>query len=874
MALTPMMQQYFDIKEKYNDCILFFRLGDFYEMFFEDAQIVSKELELVLTGRDCGMEKKAPMCGVPFHSSEGYVARLVEKGYKVAICEQVEDPAKAKGIVKRDVIKIITPGTLIDSNLLEDRKNNFISSIYLLEDRFSMAFCDISTGEFLTTISFNNYFKAIDEISKFSPSEMILIETKFSSKVNLEKVIKDRFNILINKIDESEFKEDALSGFNTDDLSVEEKISSGVLFSYLKETQKGSLGHILNIEKYNLENYMMLDSSTRKNLELTETIRGKSKKGSLIWVLDKTKTPMGGRLLRKWVEEPLLNVSEINSRLEVVEEFIDNLNAAGDFKEFLSGVYDIERITSKISSGSVMPKDMVSLKNSLSLLPCIKETLSKCKSSSLIKMYEEFDTLDDVHSLINNSILDSPSIQIKEGNIIKDGFSPEVDELREAMRKGKQWILDIENKEKEETGIKSLKVSYNKVFGYYIEVTKSNLSNVPENRYIRKQTLANCERYITEELKIIEEKVLGAEEKIKTLEYDIYNEIREKVALEIERILKVAKIIATIDVLLSFSEVSFENGYVKPNVNNDDVIDIKDARHPVVEKVIDGIFVPNSTYLNNSTDKISIITGPNMAGKSTYMRQVALITLMAQIGCFIPAYSGTIGIVDRIFTRIGASDDLSLGQSTFMVEMSEVSNILLNATENSLIILDEVGRGTSTYDGLSIAWAVVDYIGNKIGSKTLFATHYHELTELESKITGVKNYCISVKEHGEDIIFLRKIVPGGADKSYGIQVAKLAGIPDIVINVANGILKRLEENDINKEVKCDVKPKQSKDQITLFDLNEGEKNTDCVKEVDYKEVRSSSEKAVLNEIKNLDIINMTPLDAMNCIYKLKEKLKK
>lgn len=874
MALTPMMQQYFEIKEKYNDCILFFRLGDFYEMFFEDAQIVSKELELVLTGRDCGMEKKAPMCGVPFHSSEGYVARLVEKGYKVAICEQVEDPAKAKGIVKRDVIKIITPGTLIDSNLLEDRKNNFISSIYLLEDRFSMAFCDISTGEFLTTISFNNYFKAIDEISKFSPSEMILIETKFSSKVNLEKVIKDRFNILINKIDEVEFKEDSLSSFNTNNLSVEEKISSGVLFSYLKETQKGSLGHILNIEKYNLENYMMLDSSTRKNLELTETIRGKSKKGSLIWVLDKTKTPMGGRLLRKWVEEPLLNVSEINSRLEVVEEFIDNLNAAGDFKEFLSGVYDIERITSKISSGSVMPKDMVSLKNSLSLLPCIKETLSKCKSSSLIKMYEEFDTLDDVYSLINNSILDSPSIQIKEGNIIKDGFSPEVDELREAMRKGKQWILDIENKEKEETGIKSLKVSYNKVFGYYIEVTKSNLSNVPENRYIRKQTLANCERYITEELKIIEEKVLGAEEKIKTLEYDIYNEIREKVALEIERILKVAKIIATIDVLLSFSEVSFENGYVKPNVNNDDVIDIKDARHPVVEKVIDGIFVPNSTYLNNSTDKISIITGPNMAGKSTYMRQVALITLMAQIGCFIPAYSGTIGIVDRIFTRIGASDDLSLGQSTFMVEMSEVSNILLNATENSLIILDEVGRGTSTYDGLSIAWAVVDYIGNKIGSKTLFATHYHELTELESKITGVKNYCISVKEHGEDIIFLRKIVPGGADKSYGIQVAKLAGIPDIVINVANSILKRLEENDINKEVKCDVKPKQSKDQITLFDLNEGEKNTDWVKEVDYKEVRSSSEKDVLNEIKNLDIINMTPLDAMNCIYKLKEKLKK
>ncbi|KMT23029.1 DNA mismatch repair protein MutS [Clostridium cylindrosporum DSM 605] len=879
MALTPMMQQYFEIKEKHKDCILFFRLGDFYEMFFEDAETASRELELVLTGRDCGMEKRAPMCGIPFHSSEGYVARLVEKGYKVAICEQVEDPSKAKGIVKRDVIKIVTPGTLIDSNLLEDTRNNFIASVYVLEDRFSLSFCDISTGEFLTTSSFNSYFKAIDEMSKFSPAEIILVETKFSLKINLEKLIKSKFNLLINKVDEYSYTEDSLVDFDISNIKEEEKISSGILYSYIKETQKGSLSHVLKVERYDLENYMMLDSTSRKNLELTETIRGKSKKGSLIGALDKTKTPMGGRLLRKWIEEPLVKIDEINLRLEVVEEFIDNLNAAGDFKEFLSGVYDIERITSKISSGAVLPKDMVSLKNSLSLLPDIKESLSMCRSLALTKMHEEFDTLGDIHSLISSSIMDSPSLQIKEGNIIKDGYSIEVDELREAMQKGKQWIMDIESREREETGIKSLKVSYNKVFGYYIEVTKSNLSSVPENRYIRKQTLANCERYITEELKTIEEKVLGAEEKIKVIEYNLYQEIREKVALEIERILKTAKIIATIDVLLSFSEASFENGYVKPIISKDDVIDIKEGRHPVVERVIDGVFVPNCTYLNNASDTISIITGPNMAGKSTYMRQVALITLMAQIGCFVPASSAVIGIVDRIFTRIGASDDLSLGQSTFMVEMAEVSNILTNATRNSLVILDEVGRGTSTYDGLSIAWAVVDYIANSIGCKTLFATHYHELTELEEKIQGVKNYCISVKEHGEDIIFLRKIVPGGADKSYGIQVAKLAGLPDKVIDLSKTILQRLEENDINNkntQSSKKIEPlKSNKGQLSLFDANSEDKGYEArsIDKENSKDIISKKERDVLKEIENIDIINMTPLDAINYIYKLKEKLK-
>ncbi|MEF9951191.1 MAG: DNA mismatch repair protein MutS [Clostridium sp.] len=870
MALTPMMQQYFDIKENYTDCILFFRLGDFYEMFFEDAETASRELELVLTGRDCGLEKRAPMCGIPFHSAEGYIGRLVEKGYKVAICEQVEDPSKAKGIVKRDVIKIVTPGTLIDSNLLEDNKNNYIASVYVLEDRFSLAFCDISTGEFLSTSGFGTYFKALDEMSKFNPSELILVNTKYSNKVSLEKTIKNRFKTLVNNIEEdnTDYSENTLFS----DLTLEEQIASNYLYSYIKRTQKSSLNHILEVNKYSIDNYMMLDSASRRNLELTETIRGGSKKGSLIGVLDRTKTPMGGRLLRKWVEEPLIKVDEINLRLEVVEEFIDNLHVTGDFKEFLSSVYDIERITSKISSGSVMPKDMISLKNSLSMLPLIKETLSKCTSKALVSIYNSFDDLQDIQNIIDSSIMDSPGLQIKDGNIIKTGYSDEVDTLRDAMNMGKQWIMDIESREKEETGIKSLKVSFNKVFGYYIEVTKSNLSLVPENRYIRKQTLANCERYITEELKTIEEKVLGAEEKIKVIEYDIYTQIREELALHIERILKTAKTIATIDALLSFSEVSFENGYVKPLVNEEDVIDIREGRHPVVERVIDSLFVPNSTLLNNQADNISIITGPNMAGKSTYMRQVALITLMAQIGCFVPAENAEIGIVDRIFTRIGASDDLSLGQSTFMVEMSEVSNILSNATKNSLVILDEVGRGTSTYDGLSIAWAVVDYIARKIGSKTLFATHYHELTELENIITGVKNYSISVKEHGEDIIFLRKIVQGGADKSYGVQVAKLAGLPSEVIDLSKALLVKLEENHIGcrPSSTCDDKPKD-KGQISLFEMD----NT--IEEevaIDIDNVISKKEKQILKEIEGLDIINMTPLDAINYIYRLKEKLKK
>ncbi|MEG2811073.1 MAG: DNA mismatch repair protein MutS [Clostridium sp.] len=870
MALTPMMQQYFDIKENYTDCILFFRLGDFYEMFFEDAETASRELELVLTGRDCGLEKRAPMCGIPFHSAEGYIARLVEKGYKVAICEQVEDPSKAKGIVKRDVIKIVTPGTLIDSNLLEDRKNNYIASIYVLEDRFSLAFCDISTGEFLSTSGFGTYFKALDEMSKFTPSELILINTKYSNKVLLEKTIKNRFKTLVNNIEEGSLENADNTLFNS--LNEDETVASSYLYSYIQRTQKSSLNHILLVNRYSIENYMMLDSSSRRNLELTETIRGGSKKGSLIGVLDRTKTPMGGRLLRKWIEEPLIKIDEINLRLEVVEEFIDNLNAAGDFKEFLGGVYDIERITSKISSGSVMPKDLVSLKGSLEMLPLIKESLSKCKSMALLEMHDSFDDLCDIHRIIDDSIMDSPSIQIKDGNIIKTGYSEEVDSLREAMDMGKQWIMDIESREKEETGIKSLKVSFNKVFGYYIEVTKSNLSLIPENRYIRKQTLANCERYITEELKTIEEKVLGAEEKIKVIEYDIYTEIRETLSGHIERILKTAKTIATIDALLSFSDVSFENGYIKPIVNEEDVIDIKEGRHPVVERVIDSLFVPNSTLLNNQSDNISIITGPNMAGKSTYMRQVALITLMAQIGCFVPAESAIIGIVDRIFTRIGASDDLSLGQSTFMVEMSEVSNILGNATKKSLVILDEVGRGTSTYDGLSIAWAVVDYISRKIGAKTLFATHYHELTELENIISGVKNYSISVKEHGEDIIFLRKIVEGGADKSYGVQVAKLAGLPEEVIELSKALLIKLEENHIGcrPSAREEDKPKDKR-QISLFEMDS---ETDIETAIDVDDAITKKEKQVLKEIENLDIINMTPLDAMNYIYKLKEKLKK
>ncbi len=864
MALTPMMQQYLETKEKCKDCILFFRLGDFYEMFFEDAETASRELELVLTGRDCGLEKRAPMCGIPYHAAEGYISRLIERGYKVAICEQVEDPALAKGIVKREIIKIVTPGTVMESSMLDEKRNNYIGCLLVDENGFSLSVCDISTGVFLSTSASDGPNKSVDEISKYNPSELLIIENEFLSKGKIISSINERFQLLITRTnyDEDQAKGD-IKSFEGDvpELNSLELITAGCLYRYICETQKTSLKHIIKIEKYEIKDYMILDSNSRRNLELTETIRSSSKKGSLLWVLDATETSMGSRMIRKWIEEPLINKDEIDKRLEAVSELMDNVYVSADLKEFLKNVYDIERLIGRVTCGSANARDMVYLKESFKYLPDVKASISTCRSRLLNGIYQEFDTLDDIYKLVDESILDSPSLQLKEGGIIKEGYSPEVDKLREAMSNGKSWIAELEQKERDTTGIRSLKVGYNKVFGYYIEVTKSNLSNVPEGRYIRKQTLANGERYITPELKEMEDLILGAEQKIVELEYQLFTDIRNKAAAQVKRVQKTAKNVSTIDALLSFSKVSFENNYVMPEITTDGVIDIKEGRHPVVEKVIQGIFVPNDTYLNLKEDMVAIITGPNMAGKSTYMRQVALITLMAQAGCFVPAESAKICVVDRIFTRIGASDDLSSGKSTFMVEMSEVASILQNATANSLVILDEVGRGTSTFDGLSIAWAVVDYISRKIKAKTLFATHYHELTELEGKLSGVKNYCISVKEHGEDIIFLRKIVRGGADHSYGIQVAKLSGLPEDVLGKAREILKMLEDSDINKNIKDSInlkeaavsKVEEESLEITLFNYKENE---------------------IVAELKNIDIMNMTPLESINYLYKLCQRAKK
>jgi DNA mismatch repair protein MutS len=861
-----MMQQYLDIKEKCKDSILFFRLGDFYEMFFEDAEVASRELELVLTGRDCGLDKRAPMCGIPYHSSEGYIARLIDKGYKVAICEQVEDPAVAKGIVKRDIVRIITPGTLLDSSMLDDKKNNYICCLLINQSSFSLSVCDISTGEFLTTSSEDKFLKVIDEVSKYNPSEIILVKNSDDEFMgSLVKSIKERFETLISLTDfnttdtsliMSNFREDA------DSLNDLELAVSASLYAYIYETQKSSLSHIIRIKRYEIKNYMILDSHSRKNLELTETLRGKSKKGSLLWVLDKTNTSMGSRMLRRWVEEPLINKNEIIRRLEAVEELMDNLYVSGDLKEFLRNVYDIERLIGRISCGSANARDLISLKESLRYLPDIKASISQCRSDLLNYIYNDFDLLEDVYELIDTSISDNPPLQIKEGGIIKLNYDEEIDKLKLAMTNGKDWIANLEQKEREATGIKSLKISYNKVFGYYIEITKSNLQNAPKDRYIRKQTLANAERYITPELKEMEDVILGAEQKLVELEYVIFSDIRGRVAAQVSRILKIANYISTLDVILSLSRVSFENNFVKPEVYENGLIEIIEGRHPVVEKVIQGIFVPNDTLLNTNEDMVSIITGPNMAGKSTYMRQVALITLLTQIGCFVPARSAKVSIVDRIFTRIGASDDLSSGQSTFMVEMSEVSGILENATKNSLVILDEVGRGTSTFDGLSIAWAVVDYISKSIGAKTLFATHYHELTELEGKLKGIKNYCISVKEHGDDIIFLRKIIRGGADQSYGIQVAKLAGLPDEVVSKAKEILNKLEESDINKNIKGNIRKDEVAATISINDKNN---------QISFFDQKNNG---IISELKEIDILNITPLEAMNRLYNLCQRVKK
>ena len=862
---SPMMQQYLETKNEYKDCILFYRLGDFYEMFFDDAITASRELELTLTGRDCGQEERAPMCGVPFHAAEIYISRLIAKGYKVAICEQLEDPKQAKGIVKRDVIRVVTPGTVIESNMLDEKKNNYIMSIYKSGLFFGMSVCDISTGDFFGTQikQTNNFAKLIDEISRYSPAEIVVNNMMFASTEETNK-IRERFECYISRLEDEEFENGYKDLYELYNIYAEERkiedieekvlavISANGLLSYLKDTQKIQLEHINKINIYNVEKYMSIDLNTRRNLELTEKMRDKSKKGTLLWVLDKTSTSMGGRMLRRWINDPLIDVSEINLRLDSVQELKNSQMLKGEIVDSLKKVYDIERLIGKISYGNANGRDLISLKNSILQIPELKNILSRTNSKMLQNLYNDLDELKDVYALIKEAIVEEPPISVKEGGLIKLGYNEEIDGYKTATTDGKKWIVELEAREKEATGIKNLRVGYNKVFGYYLEVTKSYLSLVPDT-YIRKQTLTNAERYITEELKELEEKTLGAQEKLIDLEYKVFQEIRNKISSQIQRIQKTANIVSILDVLASFATVALDLNYVMPIVDNSGEINIKDGRHPVIEKMLpSGSFIENDTYLNKESDRLSMITGPNMAGKSTYMRQVALITLMAQIGSFVPASYAKIGVVDKVFTRVGASDDLSMGQSTFMVEMMEVANILKEATNNSLVILDEIGRGTSTYDGLSIAWAVAEYIANKekCGAKTLFATHYHELTELEEKLDGVKNYSIAVKEKGEDIIFLRKIVKGGTDESYGIHVAKLAGVPKDVVKSANEILKGLERKSIL--------------------INKGKTKEDKKIVSGQLDMYNYKLADIAHELDKININELTPIDALNVLMRLKE----
>lgn len=877
--LTPMMKQYMETKSQYQDCILFYRLGDFYEMFFDDALTASRELEITLTGKNCGQEERAPMCGVPYHAVEGYLNRLVSKGYKVAICEQVEDPKTAKGIVKREVVRIVTPGTNLDTQALDESRNNYIMCIVYIADRYGVSVADITTGDYFVT-EFTDSGKLMDEICRFAPSEIICNEAFYMSGMDLDGM-KDRLGITIYSLDAwyfddtvcrqkllDHFKVSSFAGLGLADYDCG-VISAGALLQYLLETQKNDLSNLTHITPYAAGKYMMLDSSTRRNLELCETLREKQKRGSLLWVLDKTKTAMGARTLRKYVEQPLIEKAEIERRLDAVQELKEQAISREELREYMGPVYDLERLITRISYGTANPRDLTAFRTSLEMLPPIRLILQDMECSLLKEICEDLDPLEDLCSLITDAIREDPPIAMKEGNIIRDGYSEEVDKLRRAKSDGKDWLAKLENEEREKTGIKNLRIKYNKVFGYYLEVTNSYKDMVPDY-YTRKQTLANAERYITPELKELEDMILGAEDKLYALEYEIYTEVRETVAAQVERIQKTARAVAALDVFASLALTAERNNYTRPKINEKGVIDIKEGRHPVVEQMIpNDMFISNDTYLDDKKHRISIITGPNMAGKSTYMRQTALIALMAQVGSFVPAQSANIALSDRIFTRVGASDDLASGQSTFMVEMTEVANILRNATSKSLLILDEIGRGTSTFDGLSIAWAVVEYISDSrlLGAKTLFATHYHELTELEGKIDNVNNYCIAVKEKGDDIVFLRKIVKGGADKSYGIQVAKLAGVPDLVISRAKEIVEELSDEDITTRVSeiaerdrvSRKKPKAKKyDEVDIAQMS----LFDTVKDDD-----------VLEELKNLDVGNMTPIDALNTIYRLQNKLK-
>ena len=864
---SPMMQRYLETKEQYKDCILFYRLGDFYEMFFDDAVTASRELELTLTGKDCGQEERAPMCGIPHHAAEIYISRLIAKGYKVAICEQLEDPKTAKGIVKRGVIRVVTPGTVVDSNMLEERKNNFIMSIFKSGIYFGISVCDISTGEFYSAeIKDNQNFPLVlDEIARYMPSELVINSMMANCQEEMDK-IKERFECYITKFNDkffisdcSKIKEKFQLFDNNQNIieNIEDKTlavpSINALIEYIEQTQMTTLDHINKITIYNISKYMSLDISARRNLEIIEKMRDKSKKGTLLWVLDKTSTSMGGRLLRRWLNDPLIDTTEINKRLEAVKELKDDIILRGDIIENLKKVYDIERLAGKMAYGNANARDMITLRNSLEKLPELKKVVANCNSNLLKDLYKNLDELQDIYKLIENSIVDDPPMTIKDGGIIKLGYDEEIDKLKTATTEGKNWIIQLEAEEREKTGIKNLKVGFNKVFGYFIEVTKSYLDQVPE-RYIRKQTLTNAERYITEELKNLENQILGAEDKVVNLEYEAFTKIREEIAKNVKRLQTTSNVVSTLDVLASFATVAEDMNYCMPQVDNSGIIDIKGGRHPVIEKMLGtGAFVENDTILDKGENRLSIITGPNMAGKSTYMRQVALITLMAQVGAFVPATEAHIGVVDKIFTRVGASDDLSMGQSTFMVEMMEVATILKEATQNSLVILDEIGRGTSTYDGLSIAWAVAEYIADKekCGAKTLFATHYHELTELEEKLEGVKNYNIAVKEKGEDIIFLRKIVRGGTDESYGIHVARLAGVPKVVTQKADEILRGLERKNILTGKKQESK-KAVEGQFDMFNYKLAE---------------------IAHEIDKVNLNELTPIDALNTLVKIKEKMK-
>ncbi len=875
MALSPMMQHYVATKEEYKDCILFYRLGDFYEMFFDDAVKVSRELELTLTGKDCGLEERAPMCGIPYHAADTYINRLVEKGYKVAICEQMEDPKQAKGIVKREVVRVVTPGTTLDAQGLDESKNNYIMCIVCVGDSFGISLADISTGECMVT-ELDKERKLLDEINKFMPAEIICNQAFLVSGVDTED-LRSRLGICINPLEDWYFDDDLCrrtltEHFHTstiEGLGIADyesgTIAAGALFQYLYETQKSDMAHMTSLTPYVTDRFMLIDSSSRRNLELVETLREKQKRGSLLWVLDKTKTAMGARLLRSYVEQPLIDAEEIEGRLSAVEALCDQAMIRDEIREYLQPVYDLERLISRISYQSANPRDLISFKTSLQMLPFLKQLLHSFPDGMLKELDDELDDLSDLQELIEAAIEDEPPFAMKEGGIIKDGYNETVDKYRNAKKEGKQWLSELEASEREKTGIRTLKVKFNKVFGYYIEVTNSFKDQVPDY-YTRKQTLTNAERFITPKLKELEDMILGAEDRLYALEYELFCKVRDAVAKEVVRIQRTAHAIAKLDVFASLSFVAGHNQYVRPKLNTKGVIDIKDGRHPVVERMIpNDMFISNDTFLDNQDHRLSIITGPNMAGKSTYMRQTALIVLMAQIGSFVPAREADIGICDRIFTRVGASDDLASGQSTFMVEMTEVANILRNATSRSLLILDEIGRGTSTFDGLAIAWAVIEHVADPklLGAKTLFATHYHELTELEGKLPGVHNYCIAVKEKGDDIVFLRKIVRGGADKSYGIQVARLAGVPESILKRAKELVEQLSDADITAAVK------------DLAAAGAGKKPAVSCDDMDMQQMSlfdTVQDDSIIEEIRELDISNLTPMDALNTLYRLQNKI--